>query len=96
MNETGTMVVSASGQGTLPEWWREASGLASGGVVEVRAISDGSNSLLLTPKQSARRGISGRELLEQFAKCPQPIDVAERHEMPFRWPYSGDTQHAPL
>ena len=82
MKDWDTMTVSKVGQGTLPKWWRDASGLSKGGVVEVRAVRDSKNSILLTPKPAKRRGAVG--LLAQFARCPNPIRSPDRHELPFR------------
>jgi bifunctional DNA-binding transcriptional regulator/antitoxin component of YhaV-PrlF toxin-antitoxin module len=78
MKEFDTMSVSKVGQSTLPKWWRDASGLSAGGVVEVRPVRDGKNSILLTPKESRRRGAAG--LFKLFTKCPAPILPPERHE----------------
>lgn len=78
------MTVTKVGQGTLPKWWREASGLSKGGIVEVRPVRDGQNSILLTPKLAKHRGTSGKELLKQFSKCPHPVRVSERTELPFK------------
>ena len=77
------MTVTKVGQGTLPKWWREASGLSQGGVVEVRPMRDGRNSIILTPKPAKRRGISGKELLKQFSPCPYPMQAPDRHALPF-------------
>ena len=82
MKDWDTMTVSKVGQGTLPKWWRDASGLSQGGVVEVRPMRDGKNSIILTPKPAKRRGAVG--LLEQFARCPKPIRPPARHELPFK------------
>jgi bifunctional DNA-binding transcriptional regulator/antitoxin component of YhaV-PrlF toxin-antitoxin module len=84
VKELDTMAVSKVGQGTLPKWWRKASGLSQGGVVEVRPVRDGRNSILLTPKPARRRGVSGKELLEQFSLCPHPMPAAKRNELPFK------------
>ena len=84
MKEIDTMTVTKVGQSTLPKWWREASGLAQGGIVEVRPVRDGRNSILLTPKRAKRRGISGKQLLEQFSRCPCPMPAPERHTLPFQ------------
>ena len=73
MKEIDTMTVSKVGQSTLPKWWREASGLAGGGLVEVRPLRDGKNSIILTPKPAKRLGAIG--LLNLFAKCPTPIQL---------------------
>jgi len=51
MKDLDTMTVSKVGQGTLPRWWREASGLSKGGLVEVRPMRDGKNSIVLTPNR---------------------------------------------
>ena len=82
MKELDTMTVSKVGQSTLPKWWREASGLSRGGVVEVRPVRDGKNSIVLTPRPAKRRGAVG--LLKLFANCPAPIRPPERHQMPFK------------
>jgi AbrB family looped-hinge helix DNA binding protein len=76
------MTVSKVGQSTLPKWWRDASGLSKGGVVEVRRMRDGNNSIMLTPKPSKRRGAVG--LLKLFSKCPAPIPTPPRHRLPFK------------
>jgi bifunctional DNA-binding transcriptional regulator/antitoxin component of YhaV-PrlF toxin-antitoxin module len=82
MKDLDTLTVSKVGQSTLPKWWRDASGLGKGGIVEVRPIRDGKNSLLLTPKPAKRRGAIG--LLKLFANCPAPVQLPERHELPFK------------
>ena len=84
MKELDTMTVTKVGQGTLPKWWREASGFSQGGVVEVRPVRDGRNSIILTPKPAQRRGLSGKEVLKQFSRCPHPMPAPERHELPFK------------
>ena len=76
------MTVSKVGQGTLPKWWRDASGLSEGGVVEVRPLRDGRNSIVLTPKPAKRRGAVG--LLKLFSRCPLPISMPKRHVLPFK------------
>ena len=65
------MTVSKVGQSTLPKWWRDTSGLSRGGVVEVRPMRDGKNSIVLTPKPAKRRGAIG--LLRLFSNCPAPF-----------------------
>ena len=82
MKELDSMTISKVGQSTLPKWWRNASGLLQGGVVEVRPMRDGKNSLILTPKSIKRRGAVG--LLAQFARCPKPIRPPARHKLPFK------------
>jgi AbrB family looped-hinge helix DNA binding protein len=82
MKDLDTMTVSKVGQSTLPKWWRDSSGLSEGGVVEVRPMHDGKNSIILTPKPVNRRGAIG--LLELLSKCPAPIPLVERHNMPFK------------
>ena len=82
MKELDIMTVSRVGQSTLPKWWRNASGLTQGGVVEVRPIRDGKNSIMLTPRPPAARGAVG--LLKQFARCPKPIRPPARHKLPFK------------
>jgi AbrB family looped-hinge helix DNA binding protein len=76
------MTISKVGQSTLPKWWRDASGLSHGGIVEVRPVRDGKNSIVLTPKSSKRRGAIG--LLKEFSRCPWPIPAPERHTLPFK------------
>lgn len=82
MKELDTMTVSRVGQSTLPKWWREASGLLKGGVVEVRPMRDGKNSIVLTPKTQKRRGAVG--LVKHFAACPTEISVPGRTTLPFK------------
>jgi bifunctional DNA-binding transcriptional regulator/antitoxin component of YhaV-PrlF toxin-antitoxin module len=82
MKDVDTLTVSKVGQSTLPKWWRDASGLVDGGLVEVRPLRDGKNSIVLTPKTKKRRGAIG--LVKQFAACPVPIPVPERHTLPFK------------
>ena len=82
MKALDTMMVSKVGQSTLPKWWREASGLSEGGVIEVRPLRDGKNSIVLTPKPARRRGAIG--LLKLFSRCPAPFTAPERHDLPFK------------
>lgn len=82
MKDWDTMTISKVGQSTLPKWWRDASGLSGGGVVEVHALRDGKNSIVLTPKPAKRRGVSGRVLLKAFSRCPRPMHPPVRHVMP--------------
>jgi bifunctional DNA-binding transcriptional regulator/antitoxin component of YhaV-PrlF toxin-antitoxin module len=82
MKELDMMTVSKVGQSTLPKWWRDASGLSKGGVVEVRPMRDGNNSIVLTPKPAKRRGAVG--LLKLFASCPAPMPAPARHRLPFK------------
>ena len=84
MKDLDTMTVSKVGQGTLPKWWRDVSGLSQGGVVEVRPVRDGQNSIILTAKPGHRRGVSGNELLEQFSRCPWPMRPPSRHRLPVK------------
>jgi AbrB family looped-hinge helix DNA binding protein len=76
------MTISKVGQSTLPKWWRDASGLSDGGMVEVRAARDGKNSIILTPKPAKRRGAKG--LFELFSNCPAEMMPPERHQLPFK------------
>jgi bifunctional DNA-binding transcriptional regulator/antitoxin component of YhaV-PrlF toxin-antitoxin module len=76
------MTVSKVGQSTLPKWWRDASGLSHGGVVEVRPMRDGKNSIILTPRALKRRGAVG--LLKLLSRCPAPMPPPERHNLPFK------------
>lgn len=82
MKDLDTMTVSKVGQSTLPKWWRDASGLSEGGLVEVRPLRDGKNSIVLTPNPAKRRGAVG--LLELFSGCPVPIPAPDRHNLPFK------------
>ena len=82
MKDLDTMTVSKVGQSTLPKWWRDASGLAQGGLVEVRPVRDGTNSIILTPRPAKRHGAVG--LLTQFARCPMPFRPPDRHRLPFK------------
>jgi bifunctional DNA-binding transcriptional regulator/antitoxin component of YhaV-PrlF toxin-antitoxin module len=82
MKDLDTMTISKVGQSTLPKWWRDTSGLVNGGVVEVRPLRDGKNSIILTPKPAKRRGAVG--LAAQFARCPHPMLAPERHHLPFK------------
>ena len=84
MKDLDTMKVSRVGQGTLPKWWRDGSGLSQGGVVEVRPVRDGRNSIILTPRPGDRRGVSGKDLLEQFARCPWRMRPPTRHRLPVK------------
>ena len=80
MKELDTMAISRVGQGTLPKWWREVSGLSKGGLVEVRPLRDGKHSLVLTPKPARRRGATG--LLKLLVRCPAPMQPPARHPLP--------------
>ena len=82
MKDLDTMTVSKVGQSTLPKWWREASGLSEGGVIEVRPMRDGKNSIVLTPKPAKRRGAVG--LSKLLSRRPAPIPPVERHTLPFK------------
>ena len=82
MKELDTLTISKVGQGTFPKWWRDVSGLAEGGIVEVRPMRDGKNSIVLTPRPAKRRG--GVGLLDQFSLCPTPFTLPERHNLPFK------------
>jgi bifunctional DNA-binding transcriptional regulator/antitoxin component of YhaV-PrlF toxin-antitoxin module len=84
MKNWDTMTVSKVGQSTLPKWWRQVSGLSSGGVVEVRPLKDGHNSIVLTPAAGSSRGVSGREILKQFSLCPWPMPPPVRHRLRFK------------
>jgi AbrB family looped-hinge helix DNA binding protein len=77
-----TMTISKLGRSTLPKWWRDASGLANGGVVEVRPTRDGKNSIVLTPKPVKRTGAVG--LLKLFSRCPAHIPLPVRNRVAFK------------
>jgi len=82
MKDSDIMTISKVGQSTLPKWWRDSSGLSQGGVVEVRLMRDGKNSIVLTPKPTKRRGAVG--LLKLLAGCPSPMSAPERNNLPFK------------
>ncbi len=82
MKDPDIMTISKVGQSTLPKWWRDSSGLSQGGVVEVRPMRDGKNSIILTPKPAKRRGAVG--LLKLLGGCPSPMPAPERHALPFK------------
>ena len=84
MKHLDTMTVSKVGQSTLPKWWRDESGLSRGGIVEVRPLRDGQNSIVLTARQGNPRGISGKELLKQRSRCPWPLAAPARHRLRFK------------
>jgi AbrB family looped-hinge helix DNA binding protein len=84
MKEWDTMSISKVGQSTLPKWWRDASGLSGGGIVEVRPVRDGHHSIVLTPKSANKRGVSGKQLLKQFSRCPWPLPAPRRYRLPFK------------
>ena len=84
MKQLDTMTVSKVGQSTLPKWWRDVSGLSRGGIVEVRPLRDGQNSIVLTARPGNRRGISGKELLKQFSRCPWSLAAPVRHRLRFK------------
>ena len=50
MKDLDTMTVSSVGQSTRPKWWREGSGVSKRGVVAVRPLRDGRQSIVPTPK----------------------------------------------
>ena len=82
MKHLGTITLSKVGRCTLPKWWRDAAGLSQGGLVEVRPLRDGKNSVVLTPKPVKRPGAVG--LLKCFSRCPFPITPPERLNLPFK------------
>jgi bifunctional DNA-binding transcriptional regulator/antitoxin component of YhaV-PrlF toxin-antitoxin module len=82
MKEFDVMTISKVGQSTFPKAWRQAAGLDRGGVVEVRFLKDGTQSLLLTPKPRKRTGAVG--LVQGMQSCPVDIPKVERHHLPYR------------
>ena len=84
MKHFDTVTVSKVGQSTVPKWWRDVSGLSQGGIVEVRPLHGGQNSIVLTPKPGNRRGISGKELRKQLSRCTGPLPAPARHRLPFK------------
>lgn len=82
MKEVDVMAISRVGQSTFPKAWRDAAGLNSGGIVEVRALNDGKQSLLLTPRPARRVGAVG--LLKAMRQCPHDVSEVPRHRLPSR------------
>ena len=82
MKETGVMTISRVGQSTFPKAWREAAGLSHGGVVDVRRLNDGKQSLLLTPRPARRQGAVG--LVRAMQQCPHDFPEVPRHALPFK------------
>ena len=82
MKDLDVMTISRVGQSTFPKAWREAAGLSRGGVVEVRPLNDGKQSLLLTPKPARRPGAVG--LVKAMQNCPHPLPEVARHALPFK------------
>jgi bifunctional DNA-binding transcriptional regulator/antitoxin component of YhaV-PrlF toxin-antitoxin module len=80
VKELDTLTVTRVGQATMPKWWRDEAGLGRGGLVEVRPLRDGLNSIVLTPKTARRRGAAG--LAAQLARCPKPFQAPQRHTLP--------------
>lgn len=82
MKVLGVMTISRVGQSTFPKAWREAAGLGGGGMVEVRPVNDGKQSLLLTPMPARRVGAVG--LLDAMRRCPHDFPAVTRHTLPFK------------
>jgi bifunctional DNA-binding transcriptional regulator/antitoxin component of YhaV-PrlF toxin-antitoxin module len=82
MKEHVVMTVSRVGQSTFPRGWRRRAGLAAGGLMEVRFLQDGKNSLLLTPRKPRRTGAVG--LLAAMRACPGDLPRVVRHALPSR------------
>lgn len=82
MKDYDVMTISRVGQSTFPRAWRKAAGLTTGGLVEVRFLKDGKQSLLLTPKPRKRTGAVG--LLAAMRSCPVALPEVERHHLPFK------------
>jgi bifunctional DNA-binding transcriptional regulator/antitoxin component of YhaV-PrlF toxin-antitoxin module len=82
MKNYDVMTISRVGQSTFPKAWRKAAGLTAGGLVEVRFLKDGKQSLLLTPKPQKRTGATG--LLAAMRSCPVDLPAVERHHLPFK------------
>lgn len=79
MTDYDVMTISRAGQATFPKAWRKAAGLTAGGLVEVRFLKDGKQSLLLTPNPRRRIGAVG--LLAAMRSCPVPLPKADRHHL---------------
>jgi bifunctional DNA-binding transcriptional regulator/antitoxin component of YhaV-PrlF toxin-antitoxin module len=82
MKDHDVMTISRVGQSTFPRHWRQTAGLAAGGLVEVRFLRDGKQSLLLTPRKPRRTGAVG--LLAAMRSCPGDWLEVERHPLPFK------------
>ncbi|MBM3881635.1 MAG: AbrB/MazE/SpoVT family DNA-binding domain-containing protein [Verrucomicrobia bacterium] len=82
MKDFDVMTISKVGQSTFPKAWLLAAGLERGGVVEVRFLRDGRQSLLLTPKPRKRTGAVG--LLQALRSCPVALPEVVRHSLPFK------------
>lgn len=82
MKDHDVMTISRVGQSTFPKEWRKAAGLEAGGLVEVRFLRDGKQSLLLTPRRPKRTGAVG--LLAAMRSCPADLPEVARHSLPFR------------
>jgi bifunctional DNA-binding transcriptional regulator/antitoxin component of YhaV-PrlF toxin-antitoxin module len=82
MKQHDVMTISRVGQSTFPKEWRKAAGLEAGGVVDVRILRDGSQSLLLTPRKPKRTGAVG--LIAAMRVCPAELPEVTRHPLPFR------------
>jgi bifunctional DNA-binding transcriptional regulator/antitoxin component of YhaV-PrlF toxin-antitoxin module len=82
MKDVDVMTLSRVGQSTFPKAWREAAGLSHGGVVEVRLLKDGKQSLLLTPRPARRLGAVG--LLKAMQQCPHDFPEVPRHILPLK------------
>lgn len=80
MKDVDVMTISKVGQSTFPKAWRQAAGLERGGLVEVRFLKDGRQSLLLTPKPRKRTGAVG--LLQAMQSCPVELPEVRRHHLP--------------
>ena len=85
MKDWDTMTVSKAGQSTLPKWWRDASGLSQGGVIEVRPLRDGKNSIILTPKSGvAPLGCCGNSRVASNRSAHPPATACRSSELPDR------------
>ena len=80
MKDFDVMTISKVGQANFPKAWRQTAGLELGGVVEVRFLKDGSQSLLLTPKPRKRTGAVG--LLQATQSCPVELPEVGRDPLP--------------
>jgi bifunctional DNA-binding transcriptional regulator/antitoxin component of YhaV-PrlF toxin-antitoxin module len=82
MKEFDVMTISRVGQATSPKTWRKAAGLAAGGLVELRFLNVGKQSLLLTPGLRKRTGAVG--LVQAMRSCPADLPEVKRHHLPFK------------
>lgn len=82
MRELDTITITEKGQAQFPASWRKRAGLIHGGPCDVRAVNDGRESLIITPRSQKRRGAVG--LLKHLQARAIPFPKVERNVMPFK------------